>query len=53
MLTWTRRLPVIRAYAALRDLRARNTVLRNEVVKAREERDRRARRSSMRCPTAV
>jgi len=40
MLTWTRRLPVISAYAALRDLRARNTVLRNEVVKAREGRDR-------------
>src|SRR6187401_1562080 len=40
MPSWTRRLPIIGAYAALRDLRARNTVLRTEVVKAREERDR-------------
>jgi Rps23 Pro-64 3,4-dihydroxylase Tpa1-like proline 4-hydroxylase len=38
--SWTRRLPVIRTYAALRDAREKNTVLREEVIKAREERDR-------------
>ncbi len=40
MPTWTSRLPVLRTYAAVRELRARNAALRDEVVKAREERDR-------------
>ena len=40
MLTWTRHVPVLRTYAALRDLRERSAVLRDEVIKAREERDR-------------
>jgi hypothetical protein len=35
-----RRLPVIAAYATVRELRERNALLREEVVKAREERDR-------------
>jgi len=43
MPAWSR-LPVIRTYAALRELRERSAVLRDEVIKAREERDR-ARRS--------
>src|SRR6185295_1957480 len=37
---WTRRLPIVGTYAALRDLRARSAILRDEVIKAREERDR-------------
>jgi len=40
MASWTRRLPVIGNYAALRELRERNVLLRDEVIKAREERDR-------------
>jgi hypothetical protein len=40
MASWTRRLPVIGNYAAVRELRERNAVLREEVIKAREERDR-------------
>src|SRR5687768_11926114 len=40
MMTWTRHVPVLRTYAALRDLRERSAVLRDEVIKAREERDR-------------
>ncbi len=40
MPAWTRRLPVIGTYTALRELRDKNAVLREEVVKAREERDR-------------
>jgi len=40
MASWTRQLPVIRAYAALRELRERNTVLRQELILARGERDR-------------
>jgi hypothetical protein len=40
MPSWTRHLPVLRTYAALNDLRARSAILRNEVIKAREERDR-------------
>jgi len=40
MTSWTRRVPVIRTYVALRELRDRSTVLRDEVIKAREERDR-------------
>ena len=37
---WTRRLPILGTYAALRDLRVRSAVLRDELTKAREERDR-------------
>jgi Rps23 Pro-64 3,4-dihydroxylase Tpa1-like proline 4-hydroxylase len=40
MPSWTRHIPILRAYAALRELRARTVVLREEVIKAREERDR-------------
>src|SRR4051794_5969648 len=40
MPSWTRRLPVIGTYSALREVRAKNAVLREEVIKAREERDR-------------
>jgi Predicted proline hydroxylase len=40
MPSWSRHLPVFRTYAALRELRARSAVLRQEVIKAREERDR-------------
>jgi hypothetical protein len=39
MSAWSR-LPVLRTYAALRDLRERSVVLRDEVIKARDERDR-------------
>lgn len=37
---WIRRLPIIGTYAALRDLQGRSAILRDEVIKAREERDR-------------
>jgi len=40
MAGWFRRLPVVSTYAALRDLQARSAILRDEVIKAREERDR-------------
>jgi hypothetical protein len=40
MPAWTRHIPVLRTYAALKDLRSRSALLRDEVVKAREERDR-------------
>jgi len=40
MPTWSRHIPVLRTYAAVRELRARSAVLRDEVIKAREERDR-------------
>src|SRR3954469_1756261 len=40
MPSWLRRVPVLRTYAAVRELRDRNAALRDEVVKAREERDR-------------
>ena len=40
MPSWVRRLPVIGTYAALRELRDKNAILREEVIKAREERDR-------------
>src|SRR6476469_5296745 len=40
MPSWIRRLPDIGNYAAVRELRGRNAVLREEVIKAREERDR-------------
>jgi len=40
MPSWTDRLPVVRAYAALRDLRERNSVLRQELIALRAERDR-------------
>jgi hypothetical protein len=39
-MTWTRHVPILRTYAALRTVRERSAVLRDEVVKAREERDR-------------
>ena len=39
-MTWTRHVPVLRTYAALRTMRERSAVLRDEVIKAREERDR-------------
>ena len=39
MSAWSR-LPVIRTYAALRELHERSAVLRDEVIKARDERDR-------------
>src|SRR5689334_1235354 len=40
MAPWTNRLPVLRTYAAVRELRRRSAALRDEVLKAREERDR-------------
>src|SRR4051812_44451931 len=40
MSSWTRRLPVIGAYTDLRELRDKTAVLRQEVITAREERDR-------------
>lgn len=40
MPSWTRRLPVIGTYTAVRELRNKNAVLREEVIKTREERDR-------------
>lgn len=40
MRDWTSRLPVLRTYAAVRELRARNHALRDEVIKTRDERDR-------------
>jgi Rps23 Pro-64 3,4-dihydroxylase Tpa1-like proline 4-hydroxylase len=40
MPSWIRRLPIVRTYAALRELRTRSEVLRDEVIKARAERDR-------------
>jgi hypothetical protein len=40
MPSWLRRVPVLRTYAAVRELRDRNAALRDEVLKAREERDR-------------
>ena len=40
MPSWTRRIPVLRTYAAFNELRDRSAVLREELIKAREERDR-------------
>src|SRR5690242_7906008 len=40
MPAWRRHVPILRTYAALNDLRTRAAVLRDEVIKAREERDR-------------
>jgi 2-oxoglutarate-Fe(II)-dependent oxygenase superfamily protein len=40
MPSWIRHLPIVRTYAALRELRARSEGLRDEVIKARAERDR-------------
>jgi hypothetical protein len=40
MPVWSRHIPVLRTYAAVRELRQRSAVLRDEVIKAREERDR-------------
>ena len=40
MASLIRRLPIVRTYSALRELRARSEVLRDEVIKARAERDR-------------
>jgi hypothetical protein len=39
-LKWTRHLPILRTYSANQQLRERSAVLRDEVLKAREERDR-------------
>jgi hypothetical protein len=39
-MAWSHHVPVLRTYAALRELRKRSAVLRDEVIKAREERDR-------------
>src|SRR3954467_2970131 len=40
MRSWIRRVPVLRTYAAVGELRDRNAAFREEVIKAREERDR-------------
>src|SRR5436190_21795745 len=40
MPSWIRRIPILRTYAAVCELRDRNAALRDEVLKAREERDR-------------
>src|SRR5205085_5248292 len=40
MPTWSHHIPILRTYAAVRELRPRSAVLREEVIKAREERDR-------------
>jgi hypothetical protein len=40
MAAWIRHLPIIGTYAALQELRARSEVLRDQVITARQERDR-------------
>jgi hypothetical protein len=40
MPAWTKHVPILRTYSALNELRERAAVLRDEVIKAREERDR-------------
>jgi hypothetical protein len=47
MPTWSRHLPVLKTFAEVRELRKKNTTLRNEVLKAREERDRARRNLSL------
>jgi 2-oxoglutarate-Fe(II)-dependent oxygenase superfamily protein len=40
MPSWVRYVPIVRTYAALQELRAHSAALRDQVIKAREERDR-------------
>jgi hypothetical protein len=40
MPSWSSRIPILSAFAELRELRQKNAALRDEVIKAREERDR-------------